>query len=192
MRDLVHEEALAAGFNAEKEKANLLPPRAEWEGLKPSSGARRPADVWIPSQRSGTGEALDLACCSGLRADLLQHTSQDASMVFSFYEDVKKSYLDTDQQCRDNGFKFTPLVFETHGGGWSTALRNLLHSWNKRQSSAWRASTDSTSLRTAQRISCSLQRENARAVLRRLVPLMGRGPEPGWIADGTDDVNLLE
>ena len=68
------------------------------------------------------------------------------------------------------GASFRPLVLEACGGGWSSALRETV-AWVATESRAMCGSAGSTpsvvSLKIAQRISCTLQRENARAVLRR-------------------------
>ena len=50
----------------------------------------------------------------------------------------------------------------------------------KSQASAWSEGQEPPSLRIAQRISCSLQRENARAVLRRMVPSEAGPAAGGW------------
>ena len=60
-----------------------------------------------------------------------------------------------------------PLILEAHGGGWSTKLRSVVDWIAKTQSTIGRESSSSIALRIAQRISCSFQREKARAMLRR-------------------------
>ena len=65
---------------------------------------------------------------------------------------------------------FCPLVLEACGRGWSQALREVV-AWIVSESRTARClSTDlprDTSLRIAQHISCTPNRENARAILRR-------------------------
>ena len=78
------------------------------------------------------------------------------------------------------GFKFTPMVLETHGGGWGPLARSVLDKIAKGQSAAWLEGQEPSSLRIDQRISCSMQRENARAVLRRLVPPTSQPAVGGW------------
>ena len=73
------------------------------------------------------------------------------------------------QKCHDQGFDFTPLVFEAHGGSWSLATRRFLDKVAKSRQNLERNIDDNMSLTIAQRISSSLHRENARAVLRRAV-----------------------
>ena len=86
----------------------------------------------------------------------------------------------TDHECKQAGFKFTPMILESHGGGWSPLARGVLDKIAKSQSAAWNEGQEPSSLRIAQRISCSLQRENARAVLRRLAPPASRPAAGGW------------
>jgi len=61
------------------------------------------------------------------------------------------------------------MIIEAHGGGMSSSLRSAINWMAKAGASLGNDSQASLSLRIAQRISCSLQRENARAVLRRMV-----------------------
>ena len=58
--------------------------------------------------------------------------------------------------------------------------RSVLDKLAKAQSAAWAEGQEPSSLRIAQRISCTLQRENARAVLRRLVPPELSPAVGGW------------
>ena len=60
------------------------------------------------------------------------------------------------------------MVVESHSGGWSKNARRVLDHIAKHIASAWNMEEEVASLRIAQRLSVTLQRENARAVLRRL------------------------
>ena len=157
-----------------------FPPRPASDGLRAVDTARRPADVWIPRSRQGTAEALDFACTSGLRSDMLQRTSGNGNIVFEVYENAKKQHLDTESHCVANGFRFIPMVLESHGGGWSPLFRKTLDEITKIISSSSHDRNETASLRVAQRISVSLHRENARAVLRRLTPICSVVPPAGW------------
>ena len=180
IRNIVYEEAVRAGTGAEKEKAGLLPPRPQEDGVGEVDGDRRPADVWLPRLQGASGEALDFACTSGMRGDFLLRSREDGSAVFPLYEDYKRHHKNTDEHCKQAGFKFTPFVLEAHGGGWSPLARAVVDKIAKAQSAAWQEGQEPSSLRIAQRISCSLQRENARAVLRRLIPPAAVQGVAGW------------
>ena len=179
-----------AGTGSEKKKQGLLPPRPDEDGIVEGSSNRRPADVWLPRSASGCGEALDLACTSGMRSDAIDRSRQDGGSVFASYEDKKRTHLDTDRICREAGFRFTPLIFESHGGGWSPLTRKVLDGIAKSQSAAWLIGSESPSLRIAQRISIALHRENARAVLRRLAPPSVAPAPGGWGGAAPDEVDL--
>ena len=179
IRDIIYAEARLAGLAAERENPGLLPARPAEDGVGQDSCLRRPADVWLPRTQGGPGQALDLACTSGLRSDVLGK-SADGETVFPAYEDLKKSFKNTDEECSRAGFRFVPLVIEAHGGSWSPLARGVLDKLAKAQVSAWSEGQEPASLRIAQRISCSLQRENARAVLRRLVPPSQEPGTAGW------------
>ena len=118
--------------------------------------------------------ALDFACTSGMRGDKLREAVHNPEDVIAAYERFKREFQPageiktTEEQCKDNGFIFMPMVIEAHGGGWSKSARKVLDSMTKNISATWNEGTETTSLRIAQRLSTTLQRENARAVLRRL------------------------
>ena len=85
------------------------------------------------------------------------------------------------QLCR---FSFVPLVFEAHGGGWGAQTRKSLGFVSQQLRAAGDWCREGIPLRLAQRVSCSLQREAARAILRRLVP---PGDADGTLAYTEDD-----
>ena len=60
------------------------------------------------------------------------------------------------------------MVVEAHGGGWSKAARAVLGSVAKCIAATQYDSLEIVSLAIAQRLSVSLHRENARAIVRRL------------------------
>ena len=81
-----------------------------------------------------------------------------------------------------------PYDFGVLWCGWSLLARSVLDWLAKAQSAAWREGQEPASLRIAQRISCTLQRENARAVLRRLVPPTTPPVISGWGAPELEGV----
>ena len=187
IRDIVYEEAIGAGVAAEREKAGLLPARPVEDGVGFTDCHRRPADAWLPRSPGTTNEALDFACTSGMRADFMDRSAADGGCVFAAYEHHKRSYKDTEKECSQVGIKFIPMIIESHGGGWSPLARAILDRLARRQSAAWSEHQEPASLRIAQRIACTLQRENARAVLRRLTaPLPPHAGSGGWGAMEAD------
>ena len=125
LRDLVFEEANDAGMRPEREKAGLLPGRPQEDGLAVSSSSRRPADVWLARGFQGDAEALDFAVTSGLTSDWYRRVATDPGAVFEHYENFKRSYKQTEEACRSQNFRCTPVVIEAHGGGWSPTLPTL-------------------------------------------------------------------
>ena len=180
IRNCFFADATDAGLNPEKEKAGLLPQRPSEDGLLGTSGARRPADVWLPRGEDGRGEALDFACTSALRADLMEHVASSPSVVFDAYENFKRTHNDTARCCEAQGFSFTPMILEAHGGGWSLSARRVLTRVAKGIAAVWREGDEVASLRIAQRISVSLHRENARAVLKRVARALPESMDTGW------------
>jgi hypothetical protein len=184
MRNAFFEEASEAGTRPEREKAGLLPARPATDEV-PASGdlsARRPADVWLPRGASGKGEALDFAVTSGLRADLMRQVATSPELVFSSYEQAKREYKQTNTLCSEAGFRFVPMVVEAHGGGFSKTVRGMID-WIAVQAAAIHHECPSkVSLKIAQRMSCILHRETARAILRRTAPTAApdRAPPSGW------------
>lgn len=169
----------AAGFaGSEMERPGLLPPRAPGEGPPgvQSGGSeldtrgRRPADIYLPRWRSGLPAAWDFAATSGMRADLLASSAASTSAATERYEEFKRKHLDTARSCAEQGIIFIPIVVESHGGGWGLEARRAFAILAKRAADASGEDAAALADQHAQRLSVSLQRENARAVLRRLQP----------------------
>ena len=77
------------------------------------------------------------------------------------------------------GLSYVPLVIEAHGGGWSKLARKTFDVIASQLRATSDSLADAASLTIAQRLSVTLHRENARAVVRRL-------PAP-TAADGVGD-----
>ena len=155
----------------------LLPPRPPDPGgppldadLSSAASGRRPADVWVPRGVCGSAEAWDFSISSLLRPSHLSSASPSVADVFHEVESRKRAFQDTASLVAQRGATFCPLVLEACGGGWSRALRSVV-AWIASESRMARGpvagSPTDISLRIAQRISCTLHRENARAILRR-------------------------
>ena len=185
VRDLVHVEASAAGCAPEKEKGHLLPGRSLEDGAPSRQDApqggderRRPADIWFPrgvGERSARPAAVDFAVTSGLRADRVARALDGGEAVADDYAAEKSAFLDTARKCDEAAISFVPVVFEAHGGGWGSNARNCLGFLGHQLSAVGDWCPEGAALRLAQLVSCSLHRESARAILRRLAPPVDPG-----------------
>ena len=162
-----------------------MPDRPPQDGLPSRAGSRRPADVWIPRGEGGRGEALDFAVSSGMQSNLFSPVAETPGLVFCEYERMKREYKNTAQLCNDAGFAFSPVVFEAHAGGWSPIARATFDRLAKAQAASQNEDPSTVSLRIAQRISCALQRENARAILQRWVGI----PDTSHLPGGWDEAS---
>ena len=108
------------------------------------------------------------AATSGLRADLLAASAASSSAATERYEEFKRQHQDTARLCAAQGFTFLPMVVEAHGGGWGREARRAFGVLAKRVADATGEDAALVADQHAQRLSVSLHRENARAVLRRL------------------------
>ena len=181
LRNVVYTDACRGSLGAEKEKAGLLPGRPADDGLpqRPEEAEqnqrqrRRPADVFLRRLGAGGPAALDFACTSGLRADRIQLSQSTPETVLAKYEDTKREFKapgeteTTERLCANQGLRFMPMVVEAHSGGWSKTARDILDSIAKSVATSWREDNEIASLAIAQRLSLTLHRENARAVVKR-------------------------
>ena len=175
-----------------KEKAGLLPPRPDTEGIKEKSDARgrRPADVWLPRWCGNGAVALDFAVTSGLRADNLHESAIDHNSAVTSYEASKRAFLQTEAQCAEQGLSFTPMVMEAHGGSWGPAAKQALKVIAKELANVTGLSVSEATTTIAQRLSTTLHRANARAIVRRLVPVAPAETScnsAAWLPDPMDD-----
>ena len=180
IRNVVFDESMRAGMNAVKEKPGLLPGRPGEDGINSSSNGRRPANIWIPGISGQPPQAWDFACTSGLRIGGLVTGLDGLDSLFATYEEYKRTYKQTDAQCHSVGLSFVPLILEAHGGGFSEALRGKLDSIAEKIAGGCSSAKSQISLNIAQRVSCTLQRENARAVLMRQLPYAPGGSDNPW------------
>ena len=103
-----------------------------------------------------------------MRGDMLAKTSRDGSVAASLYEDTKRQHLQTEAFCSQAGFAFLPIVVEAHGGGWGQVARKAFGALAKRVAERTGDDAGIVADMHAQRLSILLQKENARAVLKRL------------------------
>ena len=181
VRNVHHAEAVEAGLRSEREKAGLLPARPSADGMTLKGNGRRPADVWLPRGVSGASEAWDFAVTSGMQSLVFRSAAAQPEVVFQRYEQMKREYKSTARICTDAGFHFVPLVYEAHAGGWSPLARATVDWLAKEAAASHGEEGPAVALRIAQRISATLHRENARAILRRSPQNAEQGAQPsGW------------
>ena len=88
------------------------------------------------------------------------------------YEELKRSHLNTAQQCAEDGLNFIPMVIEAHSGAWGECALKCLKEMAKRGSSLCGDDVNAVLERSLQQMSITIHKENARAVLRR-APALG-------------------
>ena len=193
-------DSLASGFTgAELERPGLLQPREAGEGPPEDEGdgdrldtnGRRPADVYVPRWRNGIPAALDFAITSGMRSDLLVHSAASCTAATERYEERKREHQKTAERCSEQGITFIPMVLEAHAGGWGPSARKAFAVLAKRTADATGEDAAVVADRYAQRRSVLLQKENARAVLRRLQQPAGVAAErlgSAVVAGSTDGI----
>eukprot|EP00438_Fugacium_kawagutii_P021855 Skav233024 [mRNA] locus=scaffold909:522290:526210:+ [translate_table: standard] len=173
LRNLFASKAASAGLSPELEKAGLLPPRPTdsdaCEAGQPAVAAgRRPADVWLPSWGLHGPVAFDFAVTSGLRSGLLPGTVNNGGHAAVMYEERKRIFQRTEAQCRAQGLQFLPLILEGIGGGWGPSAMPVLRKLGGLLAAKSGESPARATEHLLQGFSVTLQRENARAAIRRL------------------------
>ncbi len=131
--------------------------------------------MWLPRGHSGSSEGLDFA-----QANRFREAAAAPELVYERGGTIKREFLGTARLCSEAGFSFVPLIFEGHGGSWSPMARRVLDWIAGQAAGASGEAKGEIALRIAQRMSCTLQRENARTVLRRSTPVTPQTPHSGW------------
>ena len=92
----------------QKEKACLLQPRPERDGLPHRASHDRPADVWIPHGKDMIPEAWDSAVTSSLRpATRNPRPTTTPTQNLAEYENLKRTLHDIANRCHRSGLRFT-------------------------------------------------------------------------------------
>ena len=173
LRNEVFHLCNSSGLSPELERPGLLQQRpligSAYEngvGRDPNAD-RRPADVYLPRWRRGAAAALDLAVTSGLRSDLVTKSAEDGSSAVKAYEDRKRSYLNTEAICQEEGISFIPIICEADGGGWGPTAHRVWSVLAKNKSVRSGEQVSTTIAHLLQSLGLILHRENARSILRR-------------------------
>ena len=109
-----------------------------------------------------------------MRAGELRAVALDGSQPALAYEARKCSHRATEAQCRAVGLAFIPVVAEACGGGWAPAAVAAFRGLAARLAAVGGGTAEEAQSRLLQRLGVLLQRENARATLRR-APEAGSG-----------------
>ena len=85
------------------------------------------------------------------------------------------------------GLDFKPVVFEAHSGGWSPTAQDVIKTIAKNQFSRGVWCQEGPLNRIAERLSCTLMKYAAHAVLRRETPLAMHSNIPLDLNPGSPD-----
>ena len=135
----------------------------------PSTASHRPADVWVPRGRpGGAPEAWDFSITSASRMGPALADPTAIAGVFASVESRKNTFLNTAAQCTQAGFTFCPLVL------WEVVRRcSLSCCVDRKTKRSGPTDVSDASFKIGHRISCTLQRQNTRAILKRAPEQMG-------------------
>ena len=91
-----------------------------------------------------------------------------SSHAVTSYEDFKRNHLDTARLCTEAGITFVPMVLEANGGVWGPSARKIFSELAKTKSVQSGEQKDKILGQLYQNLDVVLQRENSRAILRRM------------------------
>jgi hypothetical protein len=117
-----------------------------------------------------TALALEVSCDESVVAAVFVLTASvtDGSRASTDFEARKCQHLSTLEACTSEGLQFVPLVVEACGGGGGPIALKTWRSLGEAISARTGEGSSVESQRLLQTLGIALQRENARAVLRRL------------------------
>jgi hypothetical protein len=163
VRNQIGRFAANAGHAHTLEQPRLLPPRPDDPA---SPNLRRPADVYLPSWVHGSPAALDFAVISPLRLDIMAQAADGPGVAAIAYEAHKRSHLNTEAECAQQGVTFLPMVAEASGGWGPTGLK-VLRQLAKSAAAKTGGDDDLSMGNLLQSLCVTIRRAKARAVLRR-------------------------
>jgi hypothetical protein len=142
----------SAGLNAVIEKSGLI-----------AGNKKRPGDVYIESLAKGLDYALDVAITSPFTLDAMASRPKDGNLAR--YYDIKIKNLSA--EIRNADFHFAPIIISTMGQ-WESSAYEIIGKIAKMIANRSFTSYAVTMSQMFQKLSISLQRSNARAILSRL------------------------
>ena len=165
-RDVLHTWAERAGLQPEKERSGLLlPDRPDGAG-----GRRRPADIFVPSYL-GSPTAFDLAITGPQRQETLAEAGRKSLAAATSYAKVKMTHLNTFEECRAQGVRFTPMVAETTGA-WEPMAAAVLQQLARAVAARENGDRNLLHSQLLQELSVTIRSWRARATLRRRTELV--------------------
>jgi hypothetical protein len=170
LRDLVFHRAVAAG----------LAPEVEPPGLIREDLLMRPADVLLPRWTRGRATALDIGVVFPLQDRTVVAAARPGSGGLVAIGDMEHSkYLKNQGLCNSNEIAYHPVVCDTLGA-WSPAALALFRALASKVAARSLRPVSVEAAEFQQQLSVTLQRANARAILRRMPErvLAEAGDEP--------------
>jgi len=111
--------------------------------------------------------ALDLAVVSPLQRRYLAQAGVIPLAAAEAYADAKAERAACEARCREQGITFEPVVAETYGG-WGSGAQRTFKAIARAEALRFGQEEGATTQALFQRLSCSLLRSNAQAILDRL------------------------
>ena len=96
--------------------------------------------MFVPSWTYGQPAAFDLAITSPQRQETLREAATQAGSAARRYEEHKQCHMQTEEECRQQGIIFIPLVAES-SGGWGPSAVSTFSKWAKLATKRGGAST---------------------------------------------------
>jgi hypothetical protein len=157
VRDEIFHAAAAACLTPSRETPFLL-----------ACSSQRPADVLLPSFSLGRPAALDCACTHPQQHRFLSDAGVRAGAAAERYAEETKVAMYA-EKCQANGIDFHPMVVESYGV-WCSSARAMLAFIATMCASRSGGTAGAARQRLVERLSITLQRCNARALLARRDP----------------------
>ena len=98
---------------------------------------------------------------------MVNRSAEDGTAAVTTYEAFKRSYLDTETTCQEEGLNFIPIICEADGGGWGPAAHAGWSELAQHKSVMTGEQNSITSNHLLQSLGLILHKENAQAIQRR-------------------------
>ena len=102
-----------------------------------------------------------------MRSDIVNRSAEDGTSAVNAYETFKRTSLDTEHTCKEEGIAFIPIICEADGDDWGPAAQAVWSELAKNKSVLTGEQDSITVTHLLQSLGIILHRENARAILRR-------------------------